>query len=466
MIRKVVTYCLILVLNVALASAKEKVGFSDYVDSTKITFYFNVGTAAIDLNYGSNNAMLDKLRKLAEKQSADSVYVPRVDVFAGVSPEGSDEANANIRWKRLENSINLISRYFQLPQYKENYFDAKVTVPQIWQNLSVLVKKSNIPNKERVVQCIQSGGNVPAKLAAIDRDQSTWKKVSDTYFPELRRCEVVIFFKKKEPQKQFPSDVPLLPETPAKAQGKKEETKEEADDKNAVKEEPKDVVEAQKEQKETAVPEKPVVKPKKKTKTIYKPMFAINTNALYDLVGSPNFGIEVPTGKKLSFNASYVFPWWSAKDDTWCYQLQYWELAGKRWLGDRDGKDVMTGHAVGLFAGLGYYDFERKSKGYQGEICVNAGVTYHYAKAFGRDDRWRIQFGAGIGMMRTNYSYYEHKFDHLVWQHDGRYTWIGPTKLEINIGYLIHRKVEVPVKQKGGDDATENQEAVDESSEK
>jgi hypothetical protein len=48
--------------------------------------------------------------------------------------------------------------------------------------------------------------------------------------------------------------------------------------------------------------------------------------------------------------------------------------------------------------------------------------------------------------------------DYLVWQRDGRYTWICPTKLDINIGYLIHRKVERPSKlhkkkQEGGDDA-------------
>ena len=63
-------------------------------------------------------------------------------------------------------------------------------------------------------------------------------------------------------------------------------------------------------------------------------------------------------------------------------------------------------------------------------------------------------------MMRTNYSYYEGRLQnsYLVWQRDGRYTWIGPTKLDINIGYLIHRKVERPSKlhkkkQEGGDDA-------------
>lgn len=439
MIKKFVTYCVILVLNIAVAMAQKKSGFSDYVDSAKITFYFHVGSGAIDLDYSTNNAMLNKLRALQEKQGADSIYVPRVDVFAGVSPEGSDEANSRVRWKRLDNSIHLIERYFQLPRYNENYFDAKVTIPQIWQNLAAEVRKSDIPNKERVMQCILSGGNVPAKIQSIDKNGATWDKISKQYFPVLRRCDVVIYFKKRNKvEKKFPEMDKLLPEDESFVYVKK------PNDELS----PHDPMQLPKEKKR---------KPRKTTVTEYEPMFAINSNLLYDALLAPNFGVEFPIKKKLSFNVSYVFPWWVAKDDAWCYQLQYWELEGKYWLGDRSYEPLLTGHALGLFGGVGYYDFEFDSKGYQGEICINAGVSYHYAKRFGKNKRWRLQLGAGVGMMRTNYSYYEGRLQnqYLVWQHDGRYTWIGPTKLDINIGYLIHRKVERPSKllKKGGDDA-------------
>ena len=439
MIKKFVTYCVILVLNIAVAMAQKKSGFSDYVDSAKITFYFHVGSGAIDLDYSTNNAMLNKLRALQEKQGADSIYVPRVDVFAGVSPEGSDEANSRVRWKRLDNSIHLIERYFQLPRYNENYFDAKVTIPQIWQNLAAEVRKSDIPNKERVMQCILSGGNVPAKIQSIDKNGAIWERISKQFFPVLRRCDVVIYFKKKKKEeKKFPEMDKLLPEDESFVYVKK------PNDELS----PHDPMQLPKEKKK---------KPRKTTVTEYQPMFAVNSNLLYDALLAPNFGVEFPIKKKLSFNVSYVFPWWVAKDDAWCYQLQYWELEGKCWLGDRRYEPLLTGHALGLFGGVGYYDFEFDSKGYQGEICINAGVSYHYAKRFGKNKRWRLQLGAGLGMMRTNYSYYEGRLQnqYLVWQHDGRYTWIGPTKLDINIGYLIHRKVERPSKllKKGGDDA-------------
>lgn len=211
MIRKYITYCVILILNVAVAAAQKNDGFSGYVDSTKITFYFNVSSAAIDLDYSTNNEMLNKLRRVQEKQGADSIYVPRVDVFAGVSPEGSDEANSMVRWKRLDNSIHLIERYFTLPRYNENYFNAKVTIPQIWQNLATEVRKSDIKNKDRVMQCILTGGDVPAKIKSIDKG-ATWEIVSQKFFPQLRRCDVVIYFKKREKGKVYPDMVPLLPE--------------------------------------------------------------------------------------------------------------------------------------------------------------------------------------------------------------------------------------------------------------
>ncbi len=426
-------------MNVALAAAQKSGGFSDFVDSTKITFYFQVGSSAIDLYYSSNSAMLDKLRSVSEQKRSDSIYVPRVDVFSGVSPEGSDEANSQVRWKRLDNSINFLKRYFDLPKYNENHFDAKVTIPQIWENLSKEVSRSDIANKERVLQCINSGGDVPAKLKAIDKSGATWNEISQKYFPQLRRCEVVIYFKKREPKKEFPTMDKPLPEDEDEVFIYVRKPHDELSSMTPLK--------VSKEQAERL----------KKRKTIieYHPMFAVNSNLFYDGIGAPNFGLEFPIGK-LSFNISYVFPWYVAKKDSWCYQLNYWEFEGKYWLGDREYAPKLTGYAVGVYGGAGYYDFEFKSKGYQGEM-FNVGASLHYAKSFGKEKRWRLQFGAGIGMMRTNYSYYEYKYDHLVWQRDGRYTWFGPTKLDINLGYLLHRKVEKPsnlIIEEGGGNAT------------
>lgn len=433
MAKRIFTYFLILFLGSICASAqKNKSGFNAYVDSSTITFYFYAGSSTIDLGIESNSTQLRTLQKIGEKVAQDSLYVPKVLVTSNVSPEGSLEANSEVRWKRLRNSVDLISRYFTLPQYTETYFDAKVTIPQIWKNLAVMVKRTDWPNKQKVVSILESGGDIPAKLKALEPDHKTWKAISTQFFPKLRSCKVVVYFKKKKPRPVFPSsDIHLSEQTTIKVS---EPTVKPKVEQPVKKVEPK--------------PKKP------RTRTTYTPILAVNTNLLYDVAITPNISIEVPVKDKLSFSLMGLTSWWLKKDDSWCYQFQYAELEGKRWLGDRSGRDVMTGHALGLYAGIGYYDMESHSQGYQGEVNINAGVSYHYAKAFGNADRWRFQFGFGLGVTRLNYSYYEGRQNnkYLVWQYDGKKIMVLPTKLELTLGYLIHKKKVVTIEEKGGEE--------------
>ncbi len=411
---------------------KNKSGFNAYVDSSTFTFYFNAASSAIDLSIESNRNQLKSLQWIGEKVAHDSLYVPKVLVTSNVSPEGPLEANSELRWKRLRNSVDLIGRYFTLPQYSETYFDAKVTIPQIWKNLAGLVRKTDWPKKQQVVAILNSGGDIPAKLKALEPNHKTWNAIASEFFPELRSCKVVVYFKKKAPKPVFPkSDIHLPEQTTIKVS---EPTVKPKVEKPVEKTEPK--------------PKKP------STRFSYTPILAVNTNVLYDLAITPNISVEVPVKDKMSFALMGLTSWWKKKDDSWCYEFQYAELEGKRWLGDRSGRDVMTGHALGLYAGIGYYDMEAHSEGYQGEMKINAGVSYHYAKAFGSADRWRFQFGFGLGVTRINYSYYEGRQNnkYLVWQYDGKRTLVLPTKLELTLGYLIHKKKVVTIGEKGGEE--------------
>ena len=93
--------------------------------------------------------------------------------------------------------------------------------------------------------------------------------------------------------------------------------------------------------------------------------------------------------------------------------------------------------------------------GAMAEVCRALGIDDSEFTKF--ENAWKEYIDKDTGLLPKGYSYYEGRLQnqYLVWQHDGRYTWIGPTKLDINIGYLIHRKVERPSKlvKKGGDDA-------------
>ena len=170
------------------------------------------------------------------------------------------------------------------------------------------------------------------------------------------------------------------------------------------------------------------------------PLFAIKTNLLFDAALMPNIEVEVPIGKRWSLNGEYMFPWWLINDDRYCLQILMGGLEVRYRPGKRSGRDVLTGHFIGLYAGGGKYDLQWDKNGYQGEFFIAAGVSYGYAHSIARN--LRLEYNIGIGMLRTDYRHYHSRDNHrtLLWQENGEYTWLGPTKLKISLVWLITGK--------------------------
>ena len=170
------------------------------------------------------------------------------------------------------------------------------------------------------------------------------------------------------------------------------------------------------------------------------PLFAVKTNLLFDAALMPNIELEVPIGKRWSLNGEYMFPWWLINDDRYCLQILMGGLEVRYRPGRRSGRDVLTGHFLGLYAGGGKYDLQWDKNGYQGEFFIAAGVSYGYAHSIARN--LRLEYNIGIGMLRTDYRHYHSRDNHqtLLWQENGEYTWLGPTKLKISLVWLITGK--------------------------
>ncbi|WP_229097138.1 DUF3575 domain-containing protein [Bacteroides clarus] len=171
-----------------------------------------------------------------------------------------------------------------------------------------------------------------------------------------------------------------------------------------------------------------------------RPLFAVKTNLLFDAALMPNIEVEVPIGKRWSLNGEYMFPWWLINDDRYCLQILMGGLEVRYRPGKRSGRDVLTGHFIGLYAGGGKYDLQWDKNGYQGEFFIAAGVSYGYAHSIARN--LRLEYNIGIGMLRTDYRHYHSRDNHrtLLWQENGEYTWLGPTKLKISLVWLITGK--------------------------
>ena len=179
-----------------------------------------------------------------------------------------------------------------------------------------------------------------------------------------------------------------------------------------------------------------------------RPLLALKTNLLFDAALMPNVEIEVPVGKRWSVNGEYAFPWWQFDRGKYCMQVLMGGLEGRYWLGSRksrEDREVLTGHFLGLYAGGGKYDLQWGEKGYQGEFFIAAGVSYGWATRIAR--HLHLEFNIGIGLLRTDYRHYHarDKYQTLLWQENGKYTWFGPTKAKISLVWLLNRRV-----KKGG----------------
>ena len=102
----------------------------------------------------------------------------------------------------------------------------------------------------------------------------------------------------------------------------------------------------------------------------------------------------------------------------------------------RSPMDVLLGHYVALDLGAGYYDIEPHHTGYQGEFQT---IGIEYGHAWRLWQRWRLEAFVGIGWMGTHYRYYQGNEGDtkLYYQHDGKYTWFGPTRIGVNLKYIF-----------------------------
>lgn len=170
--------------------------------------------------------------------------------------------------------------------------------------------------------------------------------------------------------------------------------------------------------------------------------FAIKTNLLYDLLLTPSIEVEAPIKSRWSVAGEWIFPWWVTNNNGNALQILSGQVEGRYWLGDRHNKPQLTGWFAGLYAGGGYYDLQWNNNGYQGEFYIASGVAGGYAHTINKRGNLRMEYSLGLGYLSTKYRYYEGKQDnkYLVWQHDGRYTWIGPTKAKVSLVWFVDWK--------------------------
>lgn len=391
------------------------------MDSTEVSVNFRLDKINYDPSYMGNDSRLKELMNFIASIKADSTArLERLVVTSAASPEGPYEHNRYLSHERGKTLVELMKKLD--PDISDHMFEVSQVVED-WDGAIKAVEEGDMPHKEEALEIMRNvplnvveGGKVvdTRKREMMNLDGGrVWRYMIKNYFASLRYSAVTVIFKTSRLADTLETPEPIYScaEAGEATAGEIKSGNIEAGAAERVEEIAGQVKE-------------------------YKPIIAVKSNLIYDALATPNFGAELPLGRKWSLWADYTFPWWVWAGNSRAWENLDWKLGGRYWFGNRSRRDVLTGLFAGGFGAGGYYDVEPHHKGYQGEFFA-IGLEGGYAWRLSR--HWHIEASAGVGYMHTNYRRYhgEEEDKHLIYDYSGKFNWIGPVKLNASIVYLF-----------------------------
>lgn len=130
---------------------------------------------------------------------------------------------------------------------------------------------------------------------------------------------------------------------------------------------------------------------------------------------------------------------------------RYWRVYGgevglRKYFGQRASDKPLTGHHVGVYGQLLTYDFEFGGRGYMGgrpggtlwdKAHYGVGFEYGYSLPVAR--RLNLDFSLGLGYLGGTCYEYVPVDACYVWEKTRTRQWVGPTKAEISLVWLLGR---------------------------
>ena len=387
----------------------------------RVVIYFEKEETGVDSCYKTNSQGISALDSLLEEK-VNSKYITALNVVTFVSPDGDSVYNTALSVRRNDSM-----REFLRQRYP--FVDAEkirlVSEGEDWSEFRKLVASdSDLPDREEVLMLIDyHRDNIVKRKELLQKlnQGMAYRYIVRNVLPKLRRSEITVVREVPEVDKNTLEPV-------SSVSGLFVSNQEEALPNNQPDKSEGDSKEIQACEAVVSEAEGPVGS---------KTVLAVKNNLLYDLALAPNLEVEIPVGRRWSLNAEYKCPWWLNSKHNFCYQLLSGGVEGRCWLGNRQKRNRLTGHFVGLYAEGGTYDFQWKGDGYRGDYYGAAGVTYGYARQLAR--HLSLEFSFGIGYLTTEYKKYTPYEGDIVWTTSGRYNFIGPTKAKVSLVWLIKR---------------------------
>lgn len=397
-----------------------------------LSIRFRLDSTRVDLGYAANAQAWVAFQEsfLTKYMSLDPAGT-RLDIYAGASPEASAAHNEMLGRERGASIRRLVERRFgdRIGQIVVHNEGAR------WEGLYQAISASEEPWKEEVLAILRMPGgtnpNVRDPRETMLRTMhggAVWKRLLTDYLPPLRSGGTAVLSWTNP--KPAPERIVYVPTGRPGC----------CDCDTLV---IKDTVVLY------YIPE-----PKKEREPADQArVWALKTNLLLLGVGAPNVQAEIPLGtnNRWSVEGEFIFPWWTFSHNAYAEQVLDWGIEFKYWLGRRKYHPCLDGWHIGLAAAFGYYDLEWRSEGWQGEH-VNGYLNIGYQHRWGRDLRWGIDAGLGVGALYTpRHRHYlgstlfpenhtERYDDHLMYQNKGSLLWPGATHVNVTLMYFLDWK--------------------------
>lgn len=168
-----------------------------------------------------------------------------------------------------------------------------------------------------------------------------------------------------------------------------------------------------------------------------KPLYmAIKTNMLYDVLLVPNIGVEFYLGHNFSAVANWHCAWIGLESKGKIWRNYGGDIALRRWFGKQAKQSPLSGHHVGLYAQALTYDIHLNKIGsFAEDWNWSVGVEYGYSLPIAR--KLNLDFTLGLGYHWGEYHKYKLVDEHKVWTATNRRYYVGPTKCEVSLVWLI-----------------------------
>lgn len=397
-------------------------------DSVRI--FFHQGKAEIDPTLYTNRTELLRLQQLAESGSLNDAPVYALEICGWTSPEGGERLNHRLAEQRAQSIWRyLLSRLnpevLSGPSAWRLDFSYAGTD---WKRLyAMLVRNRQVPHAESAAKLFRNfntsaafSDSAVARSAELLRrlrqigGGSTYAYLYRSVFPQLRSATVHLVRRG------------ALPDTPADTNTEAHTDTVYVTARDTLYITDTLVVH------DTLYVAVPAVRSK-------RPFYVgVKTNLLYDAAVVPNLSVEVYLRKGWSVAANWMYTW--IKND---HKHRYWRIYGgeaecNRWLGKRRGGSQLSGHHLGVYGQLVTYDVEWGTRGYLGDKWTyGGGLTYGYSLPLRK--RLNLDFALAVGYLGGTYKEYLPIDGHYVWQKTRKLRWFGPTRLAVQLVWLLGR---------------------------